>query len=306
MTSGDGNEDRGRESTGGLHKSLTCDLDFRVNSKVDENLHTPLSFPPNPLSGSNPTLSAIRVPTPPEDPVWSGWDVVGVVALTVVSLMVIPLLVVLPAHLFLYPKLSLMDIVKIPDVILLVQVLAYGAVFGFIYSLLKKRGGAFWAPLRWNWPTRTWGAYLMLGALLYLALMGFSALLPIPKHLPIDRFFQNARAAALMTSLSVTLAPFMEELFFRGLLYPVLARRMGVPLAIFLTGAAFGLLHGDQLNFSWAVLIIFLVGVALTAVRAVTKSVAASFLVHVGYNGTLSTLLVVATDGFRHLEKLNS
>ena len=81
---------------------------------------------------------------------------------------------------------------------------------------------------------------------------------------------------------------------------------MGVPLAIFLTGAAFGLLHGDQLNFSWAVLIIFLVGVALTAVRAVTKSVAASFLVHVGYNGTLSTLLVVATDGFRHLEKLNS
>jgi uncharacterized protein len=53
-------------------------------------------------------------------------------------------------------------------------------------------------------------------------------------------------------------------------------------------------------------LIIFLVGIALTTVRAVTKSVAASFLVHVGYNGTLSTLLFVATDGFRHLQKLNS
>jgi len=248
----------------------------------------------------------MRVPPPPEDPPWSGWDVVGVVAMTVVSLMVIPLLVVLPAHWLVYPKLFLMDIVQVPDVILLVQVLAYGAVFGLIYSLLKTRSGAFWEPLRWNWPTRSWAAYLMLGALLYVALMGFGQLLPIPKHLPIDRFFQNARTAALMTLLSVTLAPFMEELFFRGLLYPVLARRAGVPLAILLTGAAFGLLHSEQLKYSWAVLIIFLVGIALTAVRAVTKSVAASFLVHVGYNGTLSILLVVATSGFRHLQKLNS
>jgi len=248
----------------------------------------------------------MHVRNPPEDPVWSGWDVVGVVALTVLSLMVIPLLVVLPAHLFVYPKLSLVDIVQIPDVILLVQVLAYGVVFAVIYSLLRTRSGRFWEPLRWNWPTRSWAAYLMLGTLLYVALMGFGELLPIPKHLPIDRFFQNAHTAKLMTLLSVTLAPFMEELFFRGLLYPVLARRAGVPMAIFLTGAAFGLLHSEQLRYSWAVVIIFLVGIALTSVRAATKSVAASFLVHVGYNGTLSILLVIATDGFRHLQKLNS
>ncbi len=246
------------------------------------------------------------VPIPPEDPRWSGWDVVGITAVTVVSLIVIPLLVVVPAHLLVYPKLSLMDIMQIPDVVLLVQLLVYWAVFGLIYFLLKGRSGAFWKPLRWNWPTRSWAAFLTLGALLYLALMGLGQLLPIPKQLPIDRFFQNAREATLMSLLSVTLAPFMEELFFRGLLYPVLARRMGIRLAVLLTGAAFGLLHGAQLKYSWALLIIFLVGIALTVVRAVTKSVAASFLVHVGYNGTLSTLLFVATSGFRHLQKLNS
>jgi membrane protease YdiL (CAAX protease family) len=97
----------------------------------------------------------------------------------------------------------------------------------------------------------------------------------------------------------------MEELFFRGLLYPVLARRYGMGASILLTGAAFGLLHGAQLRFSWAVLIIFLVGIALTAVRAKTKSVAASFLMHVGYNATLSMLFFVATGGFRHLDQLN-
>jgi hypothetical protein len=53
------------------------------------------------------------------------------------------------------------------------------------------------------------------------------------------------------------------------------------------------------------VLVVFLVGVALTIVRARTKSVAASMLVHMAYNGTLSLALFVASSGFRHLEKLN-
>jgi uncharacterized protein len=97
----------------------------------------------------------------------------------------------------------------------------------------------------------------------------------------------------------------MEELFFRGFLYPVLARRLGRVAGILLTSVAFGFLHGAQLKYSWAVLIIFLVGIALTTVRALTKSVAASFLIHVGYNGTLSVLLFIATSGFRHLERLN-
>ena len=82
-------------------------------------------------------------------------------------------------------------------------------------------------------------------------------------------------------------------------------RRASMVASILLTSVAFGFLHGAQLKYSWAVLVIFLVGIALTTVRALTKSVAASFLVHVGYNGTLSILLFVATSGFRHLERLN-
>jgi membrane protease YdiL (CAAX protease family) len=53
------------------------------------------------------------------------------------------------------------------------------------------------------------------------------------------------------------------------------------------------------------VLVIFLVGMVLTMVRAKTNSVSAGLLIHVVYNGTLSALMFVATDGFRHLEKLN-
>jgi CAAX protease family protein len=260
---------------------------------------------PWPDPGSPPPETPVPGPAPAEDPPWTGFDVLSIVAATVLALIVLPLLAVVIAHQFFFPKASFSDIMQVPEVVLVVQVLIYAVVFGLIYYLLHARTGRFWEPLRWNWSKSSWAGFILLGGLVYFALMGLGQLLPIPKHLPIDRFFQTSREAALMSILSVTLAPFMEELFFRGLLYPVLARRFGAGVSIFLTGAAFGLLHGAQLKYSWAVLIIFLVGIVLTAVRAVTKSVAASFLVHVGYNGTLSVLLFIATDGFRHLEKLN-
>lgn len=243
-------------------------------------------------------------PAPPEDPPWSGWDVIAVIGITLVALVVLPLLGVLFAHVIFFPKLPLSEIIQIPEVVMVVQLLIYAVVFALIFFLLRARAGRFWQVLPWRWPS-SWSGFLPLGALVYFALMGLGQVLPIPKHLPIDRFFQTAREAEFMSILSVTLAPFMEEMFFRGLLYPVLARRFGVGVGIFLTGAAFGLLHGAQLKYSWAVLIIFIVGVILTAVRAYTKSVAASFLVHVGYNGMLSALLFIATSGFRHLERLN-
>jgi hypothetical protein len=52
------------------------------------------------------------------------------------------------------------------------------------------------------------------------------------------------------------------------------------------------------------VLIVFLVGVILAGVRAWTRSVAASFIVHAIYNGVPILTIMVASHGFRHLEKL--
>jgi membrane protease YdiL (CAAX protease family) len=130
--------------------------------------------------------------------------------------------------------------------------------------------------------------------------------LPIPKDLPIDTFFRTPAEAWALGLLSITLAPLMEELFFRGFLYPVLARGLGLPVAVFLTALGFAALHGSQLMFSWGpVLVIFLVGLVLTLVRAKTNSVAAGVIIHTAYNGTITVAMFAATDGFRHLEKLN-
>src|SRR5439155_12190789 len=119
------------------------------------------------------------------------------------------------------------------------------------------------------------------GILLALGLQAFAHLLPMPKNLPIDQFFQTAREAYLLSIFGMSLAPLLEELFFRGFLYPVLARRLGMAAGIFLSALAFALLHGAQLMYAWgAVLVFFLVGLVLCLVRAVTKSVAARLFIH--------------------------
>jgi uncharacterized protein len=250
------------------------------------------------------------LPAPPgrdEDPPWSGWDVLGIAFLTVLSIFFFLFLTAFAAKLLFFRQHSLAQVGIDPLVTVVAQVLAYVGVLAFMVALVKRgHGQPFWRAVRWNWPSN-WSLYLFVGVLLAICLQGLAHLLPMPKELPIDRFFQNTREAWALSVFGVTLAPLLEELFFRGFLYPVLARRLGMVLAIVFTASAFGLIHAPQLGRAWApVLVVFLVGVALTITRALTKSVAASLLIHVAYNGTLSALLFAASDGFRHLEKLNS
>jgi hypothetical protein len=76
--------------------------------------------------------------------------------------------------------------------------------------------------------------------------------------------------------------------------------------AVGVTAFGFALIHGAQLTYSWGpVLVIFLVGVTFTVVRALKKSVAATLLMHMAYNGTITIALFFATDHFRHLERMN-
>lgn len=205
-----------------------------------------------------------------------------------------------------FPHKTLAEVGLDPLVTVAAQVVAYLVILAFMYALVERgRGQPFWRAIRWNWP-QSWLAYLSGGCVLSIALQGLAHFLPMPKELPIDRFFQNAREAWVLSLFGMTLAPLLEELFFRGFLYPVLARRISVGPAILITAASFGVIHAPQLGRAWApVLIVFLVGVVLTITRAITKSVAASLLIHIAYNATISVMIFAATDGFRHLEKLN-
>jgi len=269
----------------------------------------PISLEVLPAEQVLPANSSVPARNDPalNDPAWNGWDVARMICVTILSLFVGVFAVLFMARASIYPHRSLAAIASNPLVIVAGQSLAYFLVLGYMYVLVtrERRRADFLAAIHWNWPSNV-AIYVVVGFMLSLALQALAHFLPIPKELPIDKFFQTPAEAWALGILSITLAPLMEELFFRGFLYPVLARSLGLPVSVFLTAFGFALLHGAQLMFSWGpVLVIFLVGVVLTMVRAKTKSVAAGVLIHMAYNATITVAMFAATDGFRHLERLN-
>ena len=273
----------------------------------DPLIQAPAAKPTDPLVEEG-VSSPVRVGTAaPVDPVWNGWDVLRLTFLTIMALVFFVPAVALIARLWLYPHMGLGEVLRFPLVAISGQALAYLLILAYMYVLVTRERGRpdFLPAIHWNWPSNI-AVYALAGFVLSLALQGVAHLLPIPKDLPIDSFLRTPAEAWALGILSVTLAPLMEELFFRGFLYPVLARSLGLPVAVFLTALSFAMLHLLQLGFAWGpVLVIFLVGLVLTVVRAKTNSVAAGVLVHMAYNGTITVAMFAATDGFRHLEKLN-
>ena len=161
-----------------------------------------------------------------------------------------------------------------------------------------------WRPLETSHTPRA-AAYLGLifsGFTLAILVTLSSSAFKSSTKMPIEQFFQDRRSALLLMSLGVLFAPVLEETMFRGYIYPVVARSFGVNAGILVTGTLFGLLHASQLWGGWAqIALLVFVGIIFTLARARTRSVVASYLLHVSYNSTLFLGFIVASHGFRHL-----
>ncbi|HZD96349.1 MAG TPA: CPBP family intramembrane glutamic endopeptidase, partial [Candidatus Sulfotelmatobacter sp.] len=187
------------------------------------------------------------------------------------------------------------------------QFIVYLLLVGFmVFVVWVRHRTPLDSAIRWNFPPRGQAVYALASGV---ALALFSDVAQvvlhrwIPKSLPITEFFQDRSSAMLLAGFGILVAPLVEEMLFRGFLYPALARWIGAVPAIVITAAGFALLHGGQLAYSWVpLLLIFTVGAVLTIVRAMTKSVASSVLVHMAYNFTLFLQLYIGTHGFRNFE----
>jgi membrane protease YdiL (CAAX protease family) len=157
------------------------------------------------------------------------------------------------------------------------------------------------------------------------------AILPGPPDAPIDQLFRAPGAAWVLFAFGATLAPFFEELVFRGFLLPALCTaydwageqlqgspqrppyedgspRWSLPAMIgasFITSLPFALMHGEQTAWSLGPFsLLICVSLVLCWVRLSTRSLAASTLVHAGYNFTLFSFMLIGTGGFKHLDKM--
>ena len=188
-------------------------------------------------------------------------------------------------------------------VAVLVQMLWELLWLGFIYQIVVvKCRWNFWRGLKWEETPVSVGTFLLGGFALSIGVQMLSLLMPKRENLPIEQMFDTPLSAYLLAFFGVCIAPFMEELVFRGFVFPVLERRWGVGLAILLTGGVFAAIHAPQLGGGGPELgAMLIVGLILSLVRAKTGSLKPSCLVHLGYNSTLFILLFLTTNRFQTL-----
>lgn len=161
-----------------------------------------------------------------EDPSWTGLDLFLIVVVMFTALYLFSMIALGIGTLFTHS--SFKELSKDPGVLFILPPtgLAYVVVMMFMYVRLKRvRHVQFWQAVSWRWPKGLgWLGFLVAGFATSIVLGLLARFLPIPKSLPVDRFFTDPKSAYLMAFFGVLVAPLIEELLFRGFLYPVLDR----------------------------------------------------------------------------------
>lgn len=196
-----------------------------------------------------------------------------------------------------------------PIIPIAATILLYVLIILFLYiSISTLKDLPFWRTFGWrklvptaNAPAKPW-IYFVGGIALSFCVAIVSSRLKTPENLPIEEMFKSRFGAFLLMGIAVLIAPLVEETVFRGYLYPLFAKSLGVAPGIVITGVLFGLMHAPQLGWTWELVAMLIgVGIVFTLARAKAGTVLASFLLHLAYNSTFAISAIVATHGFTRM-----
>ncbi|MCL5006250.1 MAG: CPBP family intramembrane metalloprotease [Acidobacteria bacterium] len=186
--------------------------------------------------------------------------------------------------------------------LLTLQFIFYIFLFVYIYFLVTVYyHKPFWEGLRWE---KLSGhnvlRFFLGGTALSLVVMIIPPFLPEKKGFPLEKLFSSPSSAYAIAVFAVLIAPFMEELLFRGLLFAFFEKHGGLTFAVAATALLFAGLHIPEYWGAWDhVIMILIVGLILSLARGITRSVTPSYILHLAYNGTLIFLLYIQTQHFQ-------
>lgn len=167
---------------------------------------------------------------------------------------------------------------------------------GSVYFFGLRRRGYSFHMLGLGTPDLTW---TFLGALIGMIAIPLSALIAIAIQLALGRPIENTQlpflapegfswvGAILMFLLAGLIAPFAEELYFRGVLYKWLRGSWGVWPGILISSLIFGVVHGEISVAGSA----FILGVIITWAYERSGSLWIAFLIHAINNGVKIAML---------------
>jgi membrane protease YdiL (CAAX protease family) len=158
----------------------------------------------------------------------------------------------------------------------------------------------FWKAIGFEWPANirpVIGSLLSLLVAIILLLLAWQ----VTKFwggnkTQLDLIIESSLATRFATAfVAVATAPLVEELIYRGVLYPAIEKAAGVGVAVVAVSLLFAGVHVFQYMNNLAVItVITLLSFTLTIARAVTGKLLPSFVIHLVFNGIQSIILVLA------------
>ena len=103
------------------------------------------------------------------------------------------------------------------------------------------------------------------------------------------------RSLLLVMGLGVVVAPVAEEFIFRGFLYPVFKRFLGIPLATVISALLFAAIHANASSLGP----LFVLAVAFTLAYEITGSIVVPMLMHALFNLASLTLLCLGSGALK-------
>jgi membrane protease YdiL (CAAX protease family) len=244
----------------------------------------------------------------PNNPPWDIAISIGLWALSVVLTLVVPVMVVTPYLLTRYwGDENAMQAAGTDPTFILLSVLSFIPVhlltFGAAWAFVTKWGKLpFWRTIRWSWSKK---AGLPDYGWMVLGCAGLAAGLYVLGSLFVKWFGGGATDIDILVKSSLatrvtlavvaaTSAPLVEEVLYRGILYPAMHRKLGMFWAVAIVSFLFAFVHVFQYRNNLSVIaVITILSVTLTLVRAHTGRLLPCFLIHLFFNGVQSVLIVL-------------
>ena len=257
---------------------------------------------------------------------WLSWlevlKAVGVWVVSVLLLIFVPVIVALPYMIYVFMKSGAPSAEAIQSDKTLIFLSVLGIIPTHILTLVAvwlviTEGGKrpFWKTIGFEWPE---DASMKIGAVVSVAvaivLLGLAWIVTKlygGNKTQLDLLIESSLAARLATAfVAFATAPLVEEVVYRGVLYPAIEKvarlttrtfnpaleaPLGMAIAIGFVSLLFAGVHVFQYYNNIAVIIVItILSITLTVARAVTGKLLPSFIIHLVFNGIQSLILALA------------
>lgn len=185
------------------------------------------------------------------------------------------------------PTATLIRIIAVIPAHILTLVMAWIVITKFNKFSFRK-------TLGWNWGSFRFWHCLIITGLFYILAFILTYIFGEQDH-ELLRILRSSKAAVyVITFLAVFTAPIVEEVIYRGILYSAFQRSFGVNWAIAIVTFIFASVHFLEYKTSpVAILMVCLLSLVITLVRAKTKNLLPCIVLHMFFNGMQMCLFIL-------------